>query len=128
MAIDRKNQKLIILKSGGPIPELGHISGPVLHPWWVKESVLIQLVNNKRKVFEVNPKNRNEMVQLTAKNVRSNNFENTNTENTAPKNVQQPQVATQPKVTTAEYITPANKQEHKENEQKKLDTSDFIKK
>ncbi len=69
-----KNKKLITVLSGGPLPELHFITGPVFHPWYVDKTTVIQLVNNGRIVFEVNPQNRSERIKLTPKNMRLDNF------------------------------------------------------
>lgn len=74
MSKKEKEKKLVIIKYAGPIPELGHICGPVLHPCPVELDSVVKLVTNNRRVFEVNPENRDEMVELSLKNVRLNNF------------------------------------------------------
>lgn len=72
--VKHENKKLIVLMTGGPISELGFITGPVLHPWYVDIDTVIRLVSNNKRVYEVNPNNRDERVLLTLKNVRLNNF------------------------------------------------------
>ena len=73
--MNRKEEKrLIVIKTSGVLPELGFITGPVLMPWYVPVSKLVQLINNGRDVWEVNPENREERVKLTIKNVRISNF------------------------------------------------------
>lgn len=69
-----KGKKLIVVMSGGPISELGHITGPILHPWYVETDTVLRMVSNNRRVFEVNPDKRDERVLLTLKNIRLNNF------------------------------------------------------
>ncbi len=67
-------QKLIIVESIGSIGELGGISGPILSPCYVPVDTINLLLNHQRKVFEVNPKNYNEKVRLSLKNLRKENF------------------------------------------------------
>ena len=86
-----KVKKFITVKTSGPLPELGHITGPVIHPWWVDVEKVVTLIHNGRKVYEVNPNNKEERVLLTLKNVRLNNF---------AKEVKEPQVVSAPKVET----------------------------
>lgn len=69
-----KKEKLITITSGGPLPELNFITGPVLYPWYVDIETITRLVVNKRKVYEVNPENREERILLTIKNVKLQNF------------------------------------------------------
>ena len=58
----------------GPIPELGGISGPISSPSRVEVSTLIRMVNARRVVYEVNPKDYDQKVRLTVSNVARDNF------------------------------------------------------
>jgi len=69
-----ENKKLVIIKTNTVIPELGGIQGPVLSPFYLPEDKLLRLLAAHRGVYEVNPDNRNEMVRLTIKNLRTKNF------------------------------------------------------
>lgn len=71
---NRDNKKLITVKTTGPLPELNYITGPIIHPCWVNKDVIIKMVHNGKKVYEVNPENPAEKVLLTLKNIRLNNF------------------------------------------------------
>lgn len=67
-------RKLCIVKTNGPIHELGGITGPILAPCQIAMRAVINMVQNGKKVYEVNPKNRAETVLLTIQNVQKNNF------------------------------------------------------
>lgn len=68
------SQKLIVVESIGSIGELGGISGPILSPCYVPLETINLMLNHQRKVYEVNPKNYNEKVRLSLKNLRKKNF------------------------------------------------------
>ena len=70
--------KLVIIKYNGNIPELGGIAGPVLNPTNIPMSILNKLIMAKRGVYEVNPNNHKEMIPLSAKNIRLDNFHSNN--------------------------------------------------
>ena len=74
MAKKLEEQKLIVIESSGSITELGGISGPVINPCLVPISTILSMLNHHRRVYEVNPKNHNEKVRLTLKNLRTQNF------------------------------------------------------
>ena len=74
MAKKLEEQKLIVIESSGSITELGGISGPVINPCLVPISTILAMLNHHRRVYEVNPKNHNEKVRLTLKNLRTQNF------------------------------------------------------
>lgn len=67
-------RKLCIVKNNGPLHELGGISGPILAPCQLSMRAIINMVQNGRNVYEVNPKNMKETVKLNIKNVQLNNF------------------------------------------------------
>jgi hypothetical protein len=67
-------RKLCIIKTNGPIPELGYITGPVLTPCKIRMSDLRRLVGNGKAVYELNPKNPEEIVKLTVQNIERDNF------------------------------------------------------
>lgn len=67
-------RKLCIVKNNGPIHELGGISGPILAPCNISMRAIINMVQNGRNVYEINPRNMKEMVKLDIKNVQSDNF------------------------------------------------------
>jgi ribosomal protein L12E/L44/L45/RPP1/RPP2 len=69
-----EQQKLVTVESNGTIIELGGISGPIFSPTLIPISTIVRMINSHRKVMEVNPKNTDEKVRLTLKNVRSVNF------------------------------------------------------
>lgn len=69
-----EKEKLIVVESYGSITELGGISGPILNPCRVPISTIVRMVNNHRKVYEVNPSNYSERIRLTLKNVKTDNF------------------------------------------------------
>lgn len=70
-------QKLITVNSAGTITELGGISGPVLNPCWVPIPTINVMLNHHRRVYEVNPKNYNEKIPLSLKNLTKKNFDTT---------------------------------------------------
>lgn len=72
--VDTTGKKLITVESVGTLSELGGISGPVINPFYIDMSTLNRLLSNRRKVYEVNPKNKNERVRLSLKNMRIKNF------------------------------------------------------
>ena len=74
MSTRKEERRLVVVKTSGVLPELGFITGPVLMPWYVPMSKLVQLVNNGRDVWEVNPDNKAERVKLTIKNLKTSNF------------------------------------------------------
>ena len=72
--VKRANTKLVVIGTTGPIPELGGISGPISSPSRVEVSTLIRMVNARRVVYEVNPKDYDQKVRLTVSNVTRDNF------------------------------------------------------
>ena len=72
--VKRANAKLVVIGTTGPIPELGGISGPISSPSRVEVSTLIRMVNARRVVYEVNPKDYDQKVRLTVSNVTRDNF------------------------------------------------------
>ena len=69
-----KKTKFVTVETNGPISELGGIAGPILHPCMVDLDLVIQMVNARKKVYEVNPNNPDERVLLSLRNVRTENF------------------------------------------------------
>lgn len=69
-----QGDKLVIVKTTGILRELGNICGPILHPSRLKIAKIADMVNNGKLVFEVNPEDRSQQVQLTRLNVTSENF------------------------------------------------------
>ena len=69
-----KKTKFVTIETNGHISELGGIAGPILHPCLVDLDLVIQMVNNRKKVYEVNPNNPDEKVLLSLRNVRNENF------------------------------------------------------
>ena len=67
-------RKLCIVKTNGPIVEMGNINGPVLTPCRINLDVLARMVGNGKVIYEINPKNQDEQVKLTVHNVLSDNF------------------------------------------------------
>lgn len=67
-------KKLIKIMYGGPIPELGHILGPILNPYKEKIETIGRLVAGGRRVFEVSEDDRTKEVLLTSKNYKADNF------------------------------------------------------
>lgn len=67
-------QKLCKIMTNGRIAELGNICGPVTSPCKVDLRKVVNMVQRGLKVYEINPKNYNEQVLLTIKNVTLNNF------------------------------------------------------
>lgn len=66
--------KLVIIKDGGPIRSLGGISGPILSPTRITIPVIVDLINQGKHVFEVNPLDKKQAVQLNRLNVYRTNF------------------------------------------------------
>lgn len=66
--------KLVTVESAGPIRLLGNINGPIKTPCSLSTDVIIDLINNNKIVYEVNPKNYNEKVRLTRLNINSDIF------------------------------------------------------
>lgn len=69
-----KEKKLIKIMYGGPIPELGHILGPIINPYKEKIETIGRLVAGGRRVFEINEDDRSKEVLLTSKNYKADNF------------------------------------------------------
>lgn len=67
-------KKLCMIKTNGPIAELGGITGPILYPCRIDMRKVINMVQHGIRVIEVNPKNQSETVQLTIQNVTKDNF------------------------------------------------------
>lgn len=69
-----KETKLVIVQNNGALSELGGISGPILNPCRLDVATIIRMINNHRRVYEVNPNNHSEKVLLSLKNATSKNF------------------------------------------------------
>ena len=115
MAKMQEKQKLVVIETNGTLPELGGISGPILNPCLLKESVLIRMVGNHRKVYEVNPKNSSDRIRLTLKNVRTENFKTTQTE-VKPQAKVAPKVITEEKRVVEKQVVKEKIEEKKEND------------
>lgn len=70
-------RKLVTVKDSGPIPELNFVTGPISRPTEIALSSIIKMISNGRKVFECNPANHSDMVELSLANVKKDNFVNT---------------------------------------------------
>lgn len=72
----KKNEpsKLVTVAHNGTIVELGGISGPIINPCKVQRSSIIAMINNQKKVYEVNPTNPSEKVLLNLINIDKVNF------------------------------------------------------
>lgn len=127
MARNKETQKLVVIETIGTINELGGISGPVLNPSLQPISTLVRMVYNRKKVYEVNPNNYNDRVLLTLKNVRANNFPESN--NKVKANVQPTSTATKTTVVDKKEDTVDKKEETTVfTKEKKDNKSDFTKK
>lgn len=127
MARNKETQKLVVIETIGTINELGGISGPVLNPSLQPISTLVRMVYNRKKVYEVNPNNYNDRVLLTLKNVRANNFPESN--NKIKANVQPTSTATKTTVVDKKEDTVDKKEETTVfTKEKKDNKSDFTKK
>lgn len=69
-----EKKKLCLVKTNGRLPELGNIAGPILSPCKINLRTVINMVQNGKVVYEVNPKNHSQQVLLTIQNVQKNNF------------------------------------------------------
>ena len=78
MKKQNEQTKLVIIKYNGNIPELGGIAGPILNPTNIPINILVKLIMAKRSVYEVNPNNHKEMILLSTKNIRLDNFRSNN--------------------------------------------------
>lgn len=118
---NKEKEKLIVVESYGSLSELGGISGPILNPCRVPISTIVRMINNHRKVFEVNPTKYSDRIRLTLKNVKTDNFPVPNT---------QVKANVSPIATTVEVEKPVNTNTSKEQEAKetKKEKSDFTKK
>ena len=74
MSNTQKDSKLVVVKTPGVLKELGFITGPIIHPSRIKLAKIVAMVNNSKKVFEVNPDNPDEQIELTRLNATSENF------------------------------------------------------
>ena len=74
MSNTQKDSKLVVVKTPGVLKELGFITGPIIHPSRIKLAKIVAMVNNGKKVFEVNPDNPDEQIELTRLNATSENF------------------------------------------------------
>ena len=103
-------RKLVVVKESGAISELGFISGPILTPTKIGIKDIIKMVTNGRKVFECNPANPSEEVELDVTNVKKDNFVNTSTKEPTkvetPAEPKAPVVDEKPEVETSVDDTP----------------------
>ena len=97
MAKVKKATKLVVVETNGVLGELGGISGPILNPIPIEIDVINQLLNRKRRVYEVDPKdpkNKEKRVLWNLRNLRTNNFRKTEQVNNVTPVVKQNKVAT----------------------------------
>ena len=78
MIMDMKEKKLVVVDTYGTLTELGGISGPIISPSYIDLQTLLTMINNHRKVYEVNPTNRADRVRLNITNLRTENFPKAN--------------------------------------------------
>ena len=117
-----KATKLVVVETYGSISELGGINGPILNPAKIDIDLIVRMINNNKKVFEVNPKNYSERVRLTLKNARTVNFDNAK-----PAVVTTKPVTAKKTTSTAAPTTEAKKEEVKKSDDISKD-GDFTKK
>ena len=67
-------RKLVTVAESGVIPELNFVNGPISTPTMISMDAIIKMVINNRKVYECNPSNPSEQVELTIANVKKVNF------------------------------------------------------
>ena len=70
-------RKLVIVKDGGILPELGGICGPIPNPTRIPVKKIIDMIVHNRTVFEcdpADPRNEEKRVKLTLVNVKQDNF------------------------------------------------------
>lgn len=70
-------RKLIVIKTGGLLPEMGNIFGPIHVPTRVPLNTIKQLVDNRRIVYECypnDPDNVEKRILLTPENALTRNF------------------------------------------------------
>ena len=106
--------KLVTIASKGSLVELGGITGPVINPCRLPVAKIVELLNGHKKVFEVNPNNKSEKIQLTLKNVKAKNFKDpvkespkANVAPTVTKPIEAPAPAKEAKKETATAATTA---------------------
>ena len=63
-----------------PIAYLDGISGPITHPTYIEEDVVIKMVRDGFTVYQHNPYNHNEKVKVTRMNFNSINFKTSRVE------------------------------------------------
>ena len=73
VTLNSKNKRKCDVVCHGPIIELGHILGPV-YGAKLSTPLIIRLVSNGRKVYEIDPKNPNNKVLLTVANCATSPF------------------------------------------------------
>ena len=91
-------RKLVTVKDSGAIPELNFVTGPIARPTEIALSSIIKMVSNGRKVFECNPANHSDMVELSLANVKKENFVNTNPVSSIPEEKKEEAPSTSPVV------------------------------
>lgn len=67
-------RKLVTVAESGVIPELNFMNGPISTPTMISMEAIIKMVTNNRKVYECNPSNPSDQVELTIANVKKENF------------------------------------------------------
>ena len=73
----KEESKWVVVDTYGPIKELGGISGPIVTPCKIPIRTIVDMVNNRKVVYEVNPMNMTEKVKLRQSNVDKKNFDGT---------------------------------------------------
>ena len=67
-------RKLVTVAESGVIPELNFMNGPISTPTMISIEAIVKMVMNNRKVYECNPSNPSDQVELTIANVKKENF------------------------------------------------------
>lgn len=67
-------KKLVVVRSGGPLMELGGITGPILNPSLIDVNIIGEMIQRNRLIFECNPLNPNERIKLNTSNWSKSNF------------------------------------------------------
>lgn len=124
-----KTTKLCIVVSGGTLPILGGISGPILSPSKITISDIVTLLNAGKEVYEVNPWNRSQKVKLTTMNALDENFTRKSSTNIISNNTNyvQPKPSSSSASVKTTIVTKDNSKINtkKSGTKKKIVTSDF---
>ena len=83
---DSMKKKLVTINTAGPINELaGGIWGPILTPTQISVNTISAMLSSGKKVFEVNPKNKNQTILLNKSNFNKDNFNTDDRSDVTPK-------------------------------------------